>query len=290
MNDSEEIRKNNTFNEDLLILHDIEKQLTVLIPEVTIIRSRKLGFKFTKNHITELSLISVNSQDVLDKIFRLRYLEKLVLVETELTYIPDSIGNLTQLSDLSLKENSLEFVPDKLLELPNLKYLNLSNNKLKSFMTIEGQLSVLRTLELENNHLIKVKFEENSGFLIENLFLSNNEITDLTIDHLVNLEFLSAQFNHLSRIPEIKELKKLNTLELDFNIITDFRIDLDKLPFLVNFSISYNKISKINFSNAKLIRIPYFFFDGNKLDKDSKRQLHQYSKTKGLKTNFIIFD
>lgn len=276
-------------NEDIMFLHEIEKQLAINIPEVSAIYGGKNGFKITNNYITELSIISANCQNTLGLIFRLHKLEKLVLNETELTSIPSDIYNLTKLSELSLKQNLLEYIPDEIYELPELRSLNLNNNKLTFFITKEGQLPLLRTLELENNDLRKVFFEENSGFLLQNLFLNNNKITELQIEHLINLMFVSAQFNLLTAIPNIKGLTKLNTLELDFNQITKLTICEDNLPFLTNFSVSYNKITSIDFSNCKLKHVSYFFFDGNPLDKTSQHLLKQYAKEKGLKTNFIIY-
>ena len=283
----------NTFEEnsgkidDVTIIHEIEQQLEISIPEVMGLRNGKTGFKTFHGHIIELSIVSINTQKVLEKIFTLNYLEKLILNETEISEIPENINNLTKLNYLSLKQNSLNSLPENLLNLPSLSYLNLSNNKFQTFVTKEGHLSLLKTLEFENNSITKIIFAENSGYLLENLLLNNNKIEELNVEYLINLRYLSVQYNHLAVLPTVKNLSKLTTLELDFNQITELTIDLENVLNLVIFSISYNKIKDIDFSDIYLKNISYFLFDGNPLDKKSQKRLKNYVKAKGIKTSFF---
>jgi len=276
MNDENMI--NGTTNNELTILNEIEKILSISIPETSYIGNGKTGYRLSHNHIIELSINSVNCQEALEKIFTLTHLEKLALNETELTFIPDSISNLINLSELSLKNNLIKSIPDALLDLPQLKTLNLNKNRINTLKTTEGQLALLKTLEIENNLLETVVFAENSAYILEGLFLSNNNITVLNISYLINLKYVSVQYNNLTEIPVITNLTKLNTIELDFNAIEEFNVIESDLNKIVNFSISYNKISTIDFTVAK--KIDYFIYDGNPLDKKSTKKLSQIAKSK----------
>ncbi len=278
MNMNIENKEMNAKASDVKVIREIENILSISIPEVNFMRNRKNGYKLQHNHITELSIHSVNCQKILENIFSLDHLEKLILNDTELKFIPESIKNLQNLIELSLKNNSLEFIPDELLDLPNLRTLNLTKNKIQSFITKEGQLSLLKSLEIEKNVLKTVEFAENSAFILESLLLNKNNIEKLDISKLVNLKQLSAQFNHLTEIPDTTNLPKLHTMELDFNEIREFTINENNINKIINLSISYNKISTIDFAITK--KIDYFIYDGNPLDKKSIAQLKHISNSK----------
>lgn len=278
MSMNDENNTNKTNNDEIAILNEIEQTLSISIPQTNYIGNGKTGYKLSHNHIIGLSISSVSCQKVLEKLFTLTHLEKLVLNDTEIVSIPESISNLKNLSELSLKNNLLETVPEALLDLPHLKTLILNKNKLHTLKTKEGQLALVKTLEIENNLLKTVDFAENSAFVLEGLFLSNNEITELNISNLVNLKYMSVQYNNLTEIPRIRNLTNLNTVELDFNAIKEFNITELDINKIVNFSITYNKIPVIDFNIAK--KIDYFIYDGNPLDKKSTKQLKQIAKSK----------
>lgn len=286
MQNGNEVNMHKTTNADVRIINEIEKKLSISIPQLNVIRTGVIGYKLKNNRITALAINSINCQTVLEKIFTLENLELLILNDTEISSIPDSIGNLKKLSDLSLKQNVIEVVTEHLLNLPKLKYLNLSNNKLVKFRVNEGQLALIKSIELENNHLKIVEFEENSCFLLEGLFLNNNNISEININNLSNLKFFSIQYNNLTKIPDVENLTKLIGLEVDFNGITEFNNQIKSLKNLETLSISYNKIRRIDFTNGRFNKIPHFFFNGNPFDKASKKKLRQLVK---VKSNSIFF-
>lgn len=279
MNQYEHLMSNATNKKDITILKEIEQLLSITLPSLPIVIMGKIGYKITNNRITELSLQGIDSQSVIDKIFSLENLEKLILNDSKISFIPDSIKNLKNLKVLFLKGNSLEFVPQNILDLPNLRSLDFSNNKLTSLRIKEDQFTLLKVLELDNNMLEEIIFEDNSCFLLEELYVNRNKLAGLNIDHLINLKYLCAQNNHLQAFPKVNNFEQLTILELDYNNMNDFSIDVNTLPNLENLSISYNKITKINFSNKKLQKLPHFFYDGNPIDKKSIKKLHNFAKT-----------
>ena len=288
MNDVLETDKKGTVNREISIINEIEQFLAISIPQVKTVRTGIIGYKFSNNHVTGLVLNSLNCEGILERIFALENLETLILNDTEINEIPDSIKNMKKLSELSFRQNFIQIIPKNLFELTNLRFLNLSNNRLRDFHVNEGQLPLIRIIALENNLIDCVTIEENSCLILEALYLNNNNLTKLNIENLINLRYLALQYNKLIELPDLKKLNKLISLELDFNGLTDIANIVDILTNLETFSISYNRIEKIDFTNPSYRKIPHFFFNDNPLDKTSKKQLSHFTKTKSKPKNIFF--
>lgn len=107
---------------------------------------------------------------------------------------------------LSLKDKNMKFLPAEISRFPNLQILNLSHNKLK---TLPDELTGLQHLQI--------------------LILTNNRLKELpaSMRDLDNLTQLYLGRNKLVEMPAwVGGLSKLRTLDLSFNLMTTYDIEL----------------------------------------------------------------
>lgn len=278
---SNDFNRDETINlndNDFHILKTIEHDLAITIPKVGLIQRGKIGFVEENGFITELSLCSVPSNDILPIICNFNKLEKLCLNNSQIKIIPSTISKLKFLTHLSLKMNRISIVPPELYKLPNLKFLNLSYNLIYSFNTSPSDLASLEYLFLEYNKLVTVNFSSYSCTNLIELYLNNNRITEVNVESLVRLKSLALQNNFLNHFPNIEHLTELESIELHFNKIEKIDNDFSNFGHLEQISLSYNNIKEINPKSLDKLKVLCFFINGNPLSKSANHTVQSFKK------------
>jgi hypothetical protein len=76
----------------------------------------------------------------------------------------------------------------------------------------------MNRLDLSNNSLVECRRLVNLNKL-KRLWIENNLLKHVSLNGLVNLEFLSLTYNRLEAVPDLSDLKKLIYLDLTGNQI-----------------------------------------------------------------------
>jgi Leucine-rich repeat (LRR) protein len=192
--------------------------------------------------LEELTLYNNKLKKLPVNIGNLNKLTSLRLERNRLTEIPSSIGNLTSLIELRLEANELTILPTTIGGLTSLEKLSLSqssfNNKLTSLPAEIGDLANLKELYVENMNSYE------NGVITHHL-----KSLPTTLNQLLNLEVLEASSSGIEGLVDLTNLKKLKRLQLDYNKITDLKIDAP----VANFSTSSNASYHFNISSNPFI-------------------------------------
>jgi len=190
-------------------------------------------------------------------------LETLEIEETKLKDV-SPIEQLVNLKSLELSYNKINFLPENLGNLQKLESLVFVHNRVKDITPLKS-LTNLKELFFHYNYVEDISPVKNMTDLIR-LGCDGNKIKDISaLASLVNLTHLLLDQNQIERIPqEIINLKKLQTLELDFNNISELP-DLKGLDSLYSISISHNDLSDEDFVKLDgLENVAFIYFSCNK--------------------------
>ncbi len=190
-------------------------------------------------------------------------LETLEIEETKLKDV-SPIEQLVNLKSLELSYNKINFLPENLGNLQKLESLIFVHNRVKDITPLKS-LTNLKELFFHYNYVEDISPVKNMTDLIR-LGCDGNKIKDISaLASLVNLTHLLLDQNQIERIPqEIINLKKLQTLDLDFNNISELP-DLKGLDSLYSISISHNDLSDEDFVKLDgLENVAFIYFSCNK--------------------------
>lgn len=181
------------------------------------------------------------------KIAQLQQLKSLSLRSRMLKTLPEEIGKLQQLRALSISGDLFEALPESIAQLQNLEYLYLNScPKMSQLPHSLRYLPKLKTLYLHHSPWEDLTaFEE--GF---------DGLRELRISH--------AGLGD-AQITPIFGLKKLHTLNLPHNQLTQFPEELTELSALIHLSIAHNNLTHIPTSILSLSELQSFNFEHNQV-------------------------
>lgn len=205
----------------------------------------------------------------------LRYLE----AYGKLTALPDSIGNLTLLESVNLVENQLSSLPESIGNLKKLEKIDLSyNNDLqlpKSFTKLtnlkefkwhrryptryESSSPSSTTSRAKKESIDALEYFPPSIEKLE-LYGIGMSTVPMSVSKMKNLKKLYLSHSYIEEIPDFfSELRKLHTIKLDRNAITE--IKHLNYPNLTELDLSYNRIREItgleNVKNLIVLDLSY---------------------------------
>ena len=185
-------------------------------------------------------------------------LESIIINNTELKDVAP-IEVLVNLKNLDLAYNKIEFLPENIGNLQKLESFGFVYNKVEDITPLKA-LVKLKGLALSHNNVENIVPIKNLVNLI-GFYGQGNKIKNiLPLTNLVNLIYLELNQNQIEEIPaEFVNLKKLQTLELSYNNITNLP-DLQGLDSLAEISLSYNNLSNEDFVKLDALKKVQFLY------------------------------
>ncbi|KAL7538177.1 hypothetical protein ACHAXR_008833 [Thalassiosira sp. AJA248-18] len=133
------------------------------------------------------------------------------LTEAMLEYLPMTMrevdlsnNNLVRLTEMFEDGANNANIIEPVIVLPNLKNLNVSNNKL-SKLPKSMEVPNLQTFCFGNNHITDI----------------SSSVTDIIMQCAKSLSTLEGSHNHLRTVPDLSHCKKLTTVDLGDNSLTE---------------------------------------------------------------------
>lgn len=206
----------------------------------------------------------------------------------KLKSFPKDLSNMTKLIDLDLAKNQLKDIPSEFQYLKNLKNLNLSQNQISIIDGNFSNCSSLEILRLDDNEIQSIDILKDFINLIE-LDVSNNKIKELCVSNLKKLKILKANLNLITNLPKnfnnlqdlevlelrknqikditkIYDLKQLQILYLDYNLIDKLLPDIKNLSLLRDFTLNFNEIQVLPDELRNLKKLTHFAISQNNFD------------------------
>ena len=180
-------------------------------------------------------------------------------------------SDLYSLEILNLDRNGLEYIQDMVFrEQYQLQILTLSENALVelSHVTFED-LRLLEVLKLDNNNLVDISPLTNVHmFHLHMLSLDNNRIKTIDARGFTGfkvIEEIFLQNNRLKYVPEVRNLSRLQHLDLSGNRIKEIMpVNAFDGTSLVTLNLEYNRLESIDFNTfASLKSLSTIRVDGN---------------------------
>ncbi|OJJ20784.1 hypothetical protein BKI52_09375 [marine bacterium AO1-C] len=178
---------------------------------------------------------------------QLQKLAHLELQQNQLTELPESFGDLQELGFLNLGDNHLSKLPDSLRNLSKLHGISLESNLLTKIP--EGLLSLknLTELLLGNNPLNLNNLPDSLAHMevLKHLSLFENRLSTVPsfVFTLPNLQYLKLANNQLNKLPDDLSKLKLRYLDLSYNRLTSFSVELVKPHLIKEINLKGNPIT-----------------------------------------------
>ncbi|TYZ58868.1 hypothetical protein PybrP1_000504 [[Pythium] brassicae (nom. inval.)] len=177
-----------------------------------------------------------------------RHLTELWLTNHRIAALPPEIALCTSLRVLGLGGNELSGLPQELSELTSLEALYLEKNRLRSLPSTPAVFpSQLRDLRLDSNEFVVFPLAVTKLKLLNQLGLSHNRVRAVP--------------------PEIRRLRNLVQLDLDFNALgPELPRELELLVHLERLGLDGNRLAAQAVQTGVLSRLPalsYLRISGN---------------------------
>ncbi|MHB0946390.1 MAG: leucine-rich repeat domain-containing protein [Sedimentisphaerales bacterium] len=263
-------------------------------------------------NLTQLDLSRTQLTDI-SVLGKIASLSQLYLNGNQLTDI-SVLGGMTNLTQLDLSENQLTDI-SALGELTNLTQLDLSENQLTDISAL-GELTNLTQLNLSGNRIADITSLDGMKNL-RKIFLSNNIIENLSalkgLDNLISIYLGSIvahtesmiktapKGNKITDVSSIKDLKKLELLDLSLNSICDISSlkNIKTLKVLVLCgnqirdiaSLQYlSKLSCLLLGNNPIKKLPFWITENDIKIKWDEHQYANLLQPANNKRYIVLFD
>lgn len=193
-------------------------------------------------NLTELSITDTAiSQDVLEQISKLPFINKLTLSNCNLSGIAP-LAKLTTLTELDLSNNTIRNI-SAISALNALQKLDLQHNALSDLSPVSS-LSALTELNVSHNSLTTLAPVATLTALVK-LDASTNNLSELgDFSKLTTLTELCLASNKLASVDPISPCTALTDLDISSNLLENIQ-SLSSLSKLVNFNFSHNTVSEL---------------------------------------------
>lgn len=194
------------------------------------------------------------------------------LSHRNLTSVPSFDGNLSQLKTLRLDHNQLKTIPECLFRFPPNCVIHIGMNPIP-----QHELNALQArintpgymgprFDISNQ---KIETKKPSDVAIDSYFLDlSNKNLDAVPAYVTNLKQLESLFldhNLLTTLPEnIGSLSKLDQLRLGFNRLTSLPSTIGNLALLQDLTLSHNELNSLPENLGNLTRLLELNLDHNR--------------------------
>lgn len=233
-----------------------------------------------KLHLRKLNMKGNNLQSLPKEVCSIQSLRVLNMSYCGIPTLLDDIGKLDNLRELRLSGNKLASLPGSIGKIKMLRILDVSHNGLSQFPDEIGNLKLLRELYTHHNKIVAFPVVL-TAMKLKILNLASNQIVSVPseIGKLSSLIELRIQHNEIKTLPaEIKHLKLLRKLYLEFNKIERLPIELGELPKLFHLRLHQNQISLLPsaLSNHHFLgHLLMLSIDMNPLDETVLKEIRQ---------------
>ena len=189
--------------------------------------------------VVEINLSNLNTTHVTSRIYDFSHIKRLVVNHNKLKAISTEIQHLTDLELLDISYNVIETFPVEIEELEKLVCLRASNNILLDLPGQFYKLSELEILDFSHNEFESLPIISGNLELLKDL-----KEWDVGIGCLTKLRHLDVSYNKLTVWPlQIEKLTLMGRLYLSHNQITTMNIEcLTGFRHLTVLDMSYNLI------------------------------------------------
>lgn len=208
---------------------------------------------FNSIELTELSLMNLPKVERIDFLqvnyenLRLINLPKLDFFRSYFGTIQSAeLQELPSLRVLNLSGNELSTIELPLLS--NLEQLHLNDNMLSS-LDLQG-LNGLLTLVLDGNNFTPNSFDLSDLNSITWLNVAENQLTELDLQHMVDLAYLRFNDNIISKV-EVAGLNRLHTIYAQKNVLPD--LNLSGLDSLSTLNVTDNQLTELDLTDNTLL-------------------------------------
>jgi leucine-rich repeat protein SHOC2 len=219
--------------------------------------------------LTHLYIYNTKITHLPKEINQLKRLKTFKLSNTGLRSLPDDIGYLSALNFLLLPDNNLTSLPVTMTNLRSLQRLTLSNN---SNLRSVQSLNTHRSLRILDTRHCPIELIPRRLPQLTTLYMSNNNLTKLTgIETLGQATKNKKSFyfdrNHIRSVSsQIRHVRNLYRLNLNYNQLDNLPIDIFKITTLSYLNIQHNRfhprdlksiVSKFRETNRNLKKFYY---------------------------------
>jgi hypothetical protein len=170
---------------------------------------------------------------------------------------------------LSIENKELVEIPHSVYKMKKLHYLNLSHNKISDISDKIENLEYLKTLILTDNKLNALPKTLKYVYFIEKLALDSNSFTSvpIVIHNMKFLTELNLAHNKISILDKNIALKKIQTLNVSHNEISEITNAISQLKTLKKLDLSNNKLTILPENMSNLLALRYLNLANNNLTK-----------------------
>jgi Leucine-rich repeat (LRR) protein len=244
--------------------------------------------------VLSVVVIPVLTDECPEKCFCNKQLTSVNCEGHKLTTIPDNLPKAVE--TLYMGHNNIYYV--NLTGngiLPNLREIRLDNCKISGLKTstfVGMSVPKLSDVYLRNNKISVVESRSFSNLSsLSFVYLTNNVIQKIQPDAFVDtpsVTYINLDSNHLTEIPSLGNLQKLQQLYIQANYITNlnFPPEYRRLENLVDIGLSNNAIEKLDdatFENLNNTNVRKIELSRNKLSEISKEAFVWFRNIQSLK-------
>ncbi len=155
------------------------------------------------NRITGLDLSGNQLRGIPEKIFKLKFLQKLYLDYNDIGIIPDELGGLNNLKEFSIRDNKVKDFPNSMAKLRSLEKIGMERNDIDQIPDILFKIDSLKYMFFGYNNIEVIPDKIDKLKKLKDLNLEANEISELpeAIGNLKLLEGINLDNNYIARLP-----------------------------------------------------------------------------------------
>ncbi len=225
------------------------EELPEVIGDFQSLRSLDLEGNYLLTLPGSLSRLASLEKLTLRKNFRYEGIEagKPLLETIEQEQLFELLGSMPGFDSLDISRCELAYLAGNVDQMKGLRFLSLEKNRLLELPAGIGRLAELRHLDMSNpgtgtrtNKLNALPASFNNLNKLEYLNLNGNDFVELNLrGPFPEMKTLLISWNRLKRFPEgIRYMKKLKTLRLNINLITEIPEWIDEPELLEELSIN----------------------------------------------------
>jgi len=242
---------------------------------------RKLNnFKNLKELTIEDSPL-IELDKVINKIAKIKNIEKLRFFDNQKLEYPNNIGILHNINSLWISGDSITKVPNSITNMGNLNELIINECPLIDFANLFNtleEIESLKELDISENNITTIPDNIRKLNQLKELWLDGNSLTEISngIKSLHNLNYLRLFSNNIKSLDLTNnDLINLKNIDLCYNQFNVFPIELSNLKKLERITMWYSEVSIIPKDITRMDKLKFINLTNNNLTEEQKKLLKE---------------